>query len=90
MNPSQATSCQQCGEPFGTNCTLTLDEALRTGAIVRGMDINETEVQEGEKIAGPVREKVLLSGDNNLIRIIKILPDESFARLKDILSTSTK
>jgi superfamily II DNA or RNA helicase len=90
LNPSQATSCQQCGEPFGTNFTLTLDEALRTGAIVRGMDINETEVKEGEKIAGPVREKVLLSGDNNLIRIIKVLPDESFARLKDILSTTTK
>jgi superfamily II DNA or RNA helicase len=90
LNPSQATSCQQCGEPFGTNFTLTLDEALRTGAIVRGMDLNETEVKEGEKIAGPVREKVLLSGDNNLIRIIKVLPDESFARLKDILSTSTK
>ena len=86
LNPIQATSCQQCGESLETNFLLTLDEALRTGAIVRGMDLDETEVKEGEKIAGPVREKVLLSGDKNLIRIIKVLPDESFARLKDILS----
>ena len=81
----------------GANYKFWVEENTPTGAITiaagSAIDfgkVNETEVKEGEKIAGPVREKVLLSGDNNLIRIIKVLPDESFARLKDILSTSTK
>jgi hypothetical protein len=37
---------------------LTLDEALRAGAIIRGMDIEEEEVQLAEKMAVPVREKI--------------------------------
>jgi len=88
LNPNGATSCHACGASFGTSFSLTLDEALRTGAIVRGMDIEETDVKEGERIAQPVRDKVLMSGDNTLVRIIRTLPDESFARLKDILSSS--
>jgi len=88
LNPFGATSCHACGAPFGTSFTLSLDEALRTGAIVRGMDIEETDVREGERIAQPVREKVLRSGDNTLVRVIRTLPDESFARLKQIISSS--
>lgn len=88
LNPSGATSCHACGTSFGICFSLTLDEALRTGAIVRGMDIEEIDVKEGERIAQPVRDKVLMSGDSTLVRIIRTLPDESFARLKDILSSS--
>jgi hypothetical protein len=64
---------------------LTLDEALRTGAIVRGMDLDEDEVRAGEQIAETAREQILRSGDDKLIRILRILPEESFARLKSIL-----
>ena len=88
LNPSCATSCHLCGTSFGTNFSLTLDEAIRTGAIVRGMEINEIDVIEGERIAQPVRDKVLRSGDHTLVKIIRALPDESFGRLKDILSSS--
>ena len=88
LNPSGATSCHACGTQFGSSFSLTLDEALRTGAIVRGMEIDEDDVKEGERIAQPVREKILKSGDNTLVRIIRALPDESFGRLKDILSSS--
>jgi hypothetical protein len=49
------------------------------------MDIAEDEVQLGEQMAAPVREKILRSGDNQLVRILQILPEESFARLKGIL-----
>ena len=87
LNPSGATNCHACGTFLGTNFSLSLDEALRTGAIVRGMDIEETDVKEGERIAQPVRAKILRSGDNTLVRIIRSIPDESFARLKDILSS---
>jgi hypothetical protein len=70
---------------FATGFTLTLDEALRTGAIVRGMDLDEDEVREAETIAPRIRQRVLQSGDQKLVRILKVLPDESWARLRDIL-----
>lgn len=85
LNPRGAKTCHACGESFDTEFTLTLDEALRTGAIIRGMDVDEEEVQQAEAIAGTVRERVLRSGDAKLIHILKVLPEESFARLKGIL-----
>jgi superfamily II DNA or RNA helicase len=87
LNPKGATECHACGEPLGVSINITLNDALRTGVITRGMDIEETDVQEGERIAKPIREKVLKSGDDVLIRIIRVLPEESYARLQSILST---
>ena len=85
LNPTSAVSCHSCGASFGANFVLTLDEALRTGAIIRGMDLDEEEVRVGEQIAAPTRERILRSGDDQLVRILRILPEESFARLKNIL-----
>ena len=80
-----AEVCSQCGTPFVPAFVLTLDEALRTGAIVRGMDVSEEEVKVAEGISNAVRAKVLQSGDEVLVRLMKTLPDESFGRLKQIL-----
>ena len=85
LNANSAASCQSCGASFRASFVLTLDEALRTVAIIRGMDIQEDEVKLGEEMAMPVREKILRSGDEQLVRILRILPEESFARLKGIL-----
>lgn len=85
LNPVGATSCQACGSDFRAEFLVTLDEALRTGAIIRGMDVDEDDVREGERIAQPVRDMVLRSGDETLIRLTRVIPDESFARLKRIL-----
>jgi superfamily II DNA or RNA helicase len=90
LNPNNAKNCHQCGDLFGASFTLTLDEALRTGAIVRGMDIDEVDVIESERIAQSVREKVLESGDKILIQFVKSMPEESYARLRSILSSSTQ
>jgi hypothetical protein len=49
------------------------------------MDLDEDEVRAGEQIAETAREQILRSGDDKLIRILRILPEESFARLKSIL-----
>ncbi len=87
VNATSAQTCHACGSPFTYDFILTLDEALRTGAIVRGMDLEESEVQEGERIAEVVRGRVLRSGDQRLVKIIQTLPDESWARLRTILST---
>jgi superfamily II DNA or RNA helicase len=86
MNPKSAKLCEECKTSFATTFVLSLDEALRTGAIVRGMDIDEDEVQEGEEMAAAVRRKMLASGDDKLIKLVKILPEESWARLKNILN----
>lgn len=85
LNPVTANSCHACGESFSQTFTLTLDEALRAGAIVRGMDLDESEVREAERMAPNVRNLILRSGDNRLVRILNTLPDESWARLKSIL-----
>jgi hypothetical protein len=86
LNLNSAVSCDSCGASFQAGFVLTLDEALRAGAIIRGIDIEEDEVQLGEEMAAPVRERILRSGDEQLVRILRILPEESFARLKGILS----
>ena len=79
-------TCHHCGLPFSPAFVLTLDEALRNGAIARGMEMTESEVKIGEEISDEVRAKILLSGDELLLRLAKILPDESFGRLKNILN----
>jgi hypothetical protein len=86
LNISSALSCNSCGASFQAGFVLTLDEALRAGAIICGIDIGEDEVQLGEEMAAPVRERILRSGDEQLVRILRVLPEESFARLKGILS----
>lgn len=86
LNPLSAAKCQHCGSDFGTNFTLTLDEALRAGAIVRGMDIDETDVKEGEEMAESVRKVIMASGDEKLVKLIKVLPEESWARLKKLMN----
>ena len=64
----------------------TLDEALRAGAIVSGMDIDEGEVLEGESIAGSVRKLLMASGDEKLVKITRQLPEESWARLTRLMT----
>ena len=88
LNPAGATSCHNCGVSFATSFSLSLDEALRTGAIVRGMDLEEAEVTQGESIADPIRKRALRSGDETLVRVIRTLPDECLGRLRDILAES--
>jgi len=85
LNPITAKSCLTCGASLEPSFTVTLDEALRTGAIARGIDLNEVEVQEAEEIAPIVRGRLLRSGDQRLIRIAQTLPDEVWARFRSIL-----
>lgn len=85
-NVVSAKNCEDCGASFESIFTLTLDEALRTGAIVRGMDLDEVEVREGEEMASEVRKRMLESGDDKLINLVRVLPEESWARLRNILN----
>ena len=88
FNPREAATCFNCGASFDASFSISLDEALRVGAIARGMELDEQEVRDAEAMAREVRESVLRSGDETLINVIRALPDETFARLRDILSTA--
>lgn len=85
MNAISAKKCTSCDHSFAPQFNLSLEEALRTGVITRGMDIGEDEAREGEALAADVRAKILLSGDENLLRLLKSFPEETFGRLKAIL-----
>lgn len=89
LNPMAIKNCHICGNSFEHSFKITLEEALRAGAIVRGMDIDEEEVQDAEEIAPVVRNRILGSGDDRLIKIIQTLPDESWARLRTILDNKS-
>ena len=60
---------------------MTLEEALRDGVIARGMELDEDEVRESEKMAPEMKNLILKSGDQNLIRLFQRLPEESFSKL---------
>jgi superfamily II DNA or RNA helicase len=85
LNVMSAKICQHCGGSFGTEFTLSLDEALRAGAIVRGMDIDEEDVREGEAMATSFRRDAVASGDAKLVDMIRKLPEETWGRLKKIM-----
>ena len=56
------------------------------GAIVRGMDLEEEEVREGERISNEIRTAILSSGDDKLVNLLQMLPEESWGRLKNLLN----
>jgi len=86
INPLSASKCQHCGHNFQMAFEITLNEALRMGAIVRGMDLDEEEVRDAEKNKKQIIGDVLASGDDVIINLLKKLPEESYGRLRKILN----
>ena len=70
-----------CGCSFTQDFSVHLNEALRHGAIVRGMEVEEDEVILGETLAPELKKKVLRSGDEFLVNLLKTVPEESYGRL---------
>ena len=83
-NPVHAKNCI-CGESFEHEFNINLDEALRHGAIARGMDLDESEVVLSENISQDFRKQVLNSGDEVLINIIKTIPEETYGCLLNMV-----
>ncbi|KRB80836.1 RNA helicase [Sphingomonas sp. Root710] len=86
QSPVSAKECQHCGQSFKADYVITLNEALRMGAIVRGMDLDEDEVQDAEKNKKKILRDLLGSGDDAIIRLVQQLPEESYGRLRKILN----
>jgi superfamily II DNA or RNA helicase len=94
-NGFSETTCHCCGHQFPAlgqgrlkscpNCAA-LNPRSAASCQSCGMDLTEDEVRLGEEMAAHVREKILASGDENLVRILRVLPEESYARLRGILA----
>lgn len=91
-NPLNAKTCQSCGEQFDVshNFEISLKDALRIGAIIRGMDLSEEEVMRGEEIGKHVRRKFLESGEDILIEIAHTMPEESYGKIEQIFASLKK
>lgn len=84
-NSCDAKTCIKCGKALTQDFFVTLDEALRDGVITKGMDISEEEVLDSEVMARRIRSSILETGDPNLIKLLRAIPEESYARLRKIM-----
>lgn len=91
-NLSTAKICQNCGCEFTLNnkFEITLKDALRDGAIIRGMYVDEDTVQIGEEKADDFRRRVKASGDSAMIDFITCFPPESYGQLVEIINATHK
>ena len=86
LNPINASTCNNCGESFSPKFTLTLKEAMRSGAIVRGLDLDEETVREGEELAPEIKNLILNSGDAKVIEMLGKIPEEMMPRVAAVLA----
>lgn len=88
LNSISASVCQSCGESFKSEFTIDLEQAMRDGAIIRGMPLDEEQVRDAELIASGIRGAVLSTGDQALVKLLRVLPEESWGKLKTIMNTA--
>ena len=88
LNDLKNEECDECGSKLKEEFIVELKNALRDGAIIRGMDLKEEEVKFGEEIGDSLIKDILSSGDDVLIKLLNKLPKESFARLAKMTSQS--
>ena len=85
-NSLDSTICKSCGKSLEPEFDISLSEALRDGAISRGIHLSEDEVQTGEELSEKTRDLILKSGDEKLIELIRKIPPESAGRLYKIFN----
>lgn len=84
--------CHNCGYKFTLDYKfeLTLKDALRDGAIIRGMYVDEDTVQVGEEIKDEFRKRIKASKNSALIDLMALLPPEAYGKLAEIFNTPHK
>jgi superfamily II DNA or RNA helicase/ribosomal protein L40E len=85
-NPMHAENCQACGVPVIGRWTVLVKEALRTGVITRGVDLEEAEVAQAEAMAPLIREQLRICDDENVARVLSQIPKELLPALKRFFS----
>jgi superfamily II DNA or RNA helicase len=87
-NPKTAHHCKKCGAKMKESFVIELRDAFRSGAIVRGMDLDEDTLKLSESVASDFKREILNSGDAVLVELIKKLPEESYARIYELVERS--
>ena len=86
LNDLNNDECDECGSKLKLEFVIELKNALRDGAIIRGMDLEEEEVKLGETIGASLTADILSSGDEVLIKLLNKVPKESFGRLAKMIT----
>jgi superfamily II DNA or RNA helicase len=89
FNEADADYCFSCNAKLSHDFKIELNEALRDGAIIRGMELDEDEVQAGEKMGHSLKNDILASGDHVLIKLLNVVPEESFGRLAKMVNSNS-
>ena len=89
FNEADADYCHACNAKLSHDFKIELNEALRDGAIIRGMELDEDEVQVGEKMGHSLKNDILASGDDVLIKLLNVVPEESFGRLAKMVNSNS-
>lgn len=88
QNLLTAKDCQNCGYKFTSAPAfeITLRDALRDGAIIRGMYVTEDSVKLGEDMADELRRRIKGSGYEALMQVLYKLPPEAFNELAMLIN----
>ncbi len=85
LNPLENEDCDNCGSKMKQAFEVELTRAIRDGAIIRSMTLDEEEVKFGEDISGSLKNDILSSGDEVLIQLLNKMPKESLGRLAKLV-----
>lgn len=88
LNAATAQDCQSCCHPFRGAMQVTLNDAHRAGAIIRGVVHDEEEIRTGELHGPRIHSDILASQHPDLIKLAKGMPAEAWGRLLKILKVS--
>ena len=75
-NEINADECISCGTSFRQEFIISLQSAERMGVITRGSRISEENARLSEQMYSGVRRDVLESGNENMMKIFKLVTDE--------------
>jgi superfamily II DNA or RNA helicase len=89
LNFSNSMPCSMCNLNL-QEFKVTLDEAIRSGVIARGMDIDIDELLEADRMASSVKKMILSSGDDALVKFFKLMPEEVYGHLSSIIKEAQK
>lgn len=90
LNTIFADACINCGRNLKHQFEIELRDALRMGAIVRGMDVDEDSVRGSEEIAGDLKKAVFESGDEMLLKFVQQIPEEAYIKFQDLFEGVAK
>jgi superfamily II DNA or RNA helicase len=77
LNPITSKVCQNCGQSFQTSINVSLKEALRDGAIIRGNQYLENDVLIGELHGSELKK--IFSQNPVISKMLSLLPEEGYA-----------